>query len=155
MTIVVGGFGIGLAFSMATAACQDNLYAHWLATHGPGPPARLYLACAPSYLAHEYALEFVYLSAAFAVAAAVVALGMFVAGRLIRTSRVARVRRIVGWVNLGALSLMMVAIAAVAGCGEGEVQYFSIPAVGVGFVVSLLGSFSGPPVTTTSAIGKA
>ncbi len=154
MTIVGGGLVIAVVLSMATTACQDNLYAHWLATHGSGAPVRLYLACAPSYLAHEYAFELVHLSAAFAVIAAIVALGMFVAGRLVRTSRVARVRRIVGWVNLGALSLMMVAIAAVAGCGEGEVQAFSIPAVGVGLVVSLLGSFSGSPATTPSAIGK-
>jgi hypothetical protein len=104
-TIVLGGLVTAVALAIATGACHEHLYARWLARSGSGPQVPLALACAPSYLANAYALEFVYISAAFALVAGVVALGTLIVGRLADRAGTEPARRIVGWMGLVVSSL--------------------------------------------------
>jgi hypothetical protein len=72
-------------------------------------------------------------------------LALVAATRRVRArQRTARARAVVGYANVGAFALMMVALVAVAGCGwGGEMQAASLPALVVGSVVSGVASLTG------------
>jgi hypothetical protein len=72
-----------------------------------------------------------------------VALVVSVAGRLISIERSLHARRLVAWINVGALALMMIAAVTIAGSGDGEVQFYAIPWLLIGGVPACIGSFAG------------
>jgi hypothetical protein len=141
--IVAAGIALAAALAVGTDACQDHLYARWRAQHESGPTVSLFAPCVPSYLAHEYGMLFAYAAGAVAAITALVAGAVSIAKVVLGSSRTARAREIVGRVNVGALIVVMVATAGVAGCGEGEVRVLSLPPVALGFVMSVLGACVG------------
>ncbi len=88
-------------------------------------------------------MDMLFFALRVALPSAAIAVVVSVAGRLIGTERFFRARRVVGWMNVGALALMMVAAVTMAGSGEGEVQFYTVPWLLIGSVPAALGSFTG------------
>ncbi len=153
--IVLGGLSCAVVLFLASDPCMEQAFARGLAQHGKGPAVSLSIACVPSYLAREFGVEVAFIAGAMAMAAALVALVVLVARLLLGPVRTSHARLVVGWINVGALALMMVALAAVAGSGEGELRAFALAPLVVGVAVSLIGSFTGarfvPPASAPNA----
>jgi hypothetical protein len=141
--IFIGGIVCAVGLAITTGACHAHLYATWLARMGSGPPAPLPLVCVPSDLANRYVIDVLLLALRVALPVAGVALVVSVAGRLISIERSLHARRLVAWINVGALALMMIAAVTIAGSGDGEVQFYAIPWLLIGGVPACIGSFAG------------
>lgn len=141
--VLIGGVVCAVGLAIATDACRAHLYASWLAGSGPGPPADLPVPCVPSRLASRYALEFLLPAVSIAAVMGGLAFVMLIARRIVGAERSFRAERVVGWMNVGALGLMMAAAVGIAGSGEGELQFYATPWLLLGCVPAAIGSFAG------------
>lgn len=157
-TFIVGIL-VAVAFAAVTGACRENLYARWRHQSGldDGPPVALSPLCAPSEAAHDYGVEvvmFAWGAGAVALIAGAMALLASVVRRFVGPERTEHARRLIASLNLGASVLLMIALTMVAGCGEGEWQFFALPPLAVGSLASGLGSFVAVPGSRTQGVGQ-
>jgi hypothetical protein len=143
LVVFLAGIGCAVGITIVTDACRAHLDAAWLARSGSGPPAHLPVWCLPSQLASAHALAFLMITVRVAIATGGLAVVALIARGLVGAERSLRVRRIAGWVNLGALAVMMAAAVGIAGSGEGEVRFYSIPWLLIGCAPAAVGSFTG------------
>lgn len=92
------------------------------------------MPCVPSDVAGRYALGFLLTTVIIALVTGTLAFATLIARRIVGAERSLRARRAVGWMNVGALALMMIAAVGVAGSGEGELKFYSIPWLLIGCV---------------------